>query len=145
MSMLNTNFVAANIKAFYCGSPMEIFEYISKNINNIREEIIVQYNLGKFATNWVVHMEIRKGIAGLKQAGKINNQRLQKHLSKYIYTLVAQTLALWCHLTNNITFTLCVNNAGIKYIQHKLQYLLNALWDLFKKAQSIGQEHNTWD
>ena len=68
---------------------------------------------------------------GLKQAYKIAKDKLREYLLKYGYAPVAQTLALLRHLTNNLTFILCVEDFGIKYIhKHELQDLLNTLQDL---------------
>ena len=61
-------------------------------------------------------MEIRKGIPGLKQAGRIANDCLKLHLSKFGYTLVAITPSLWKHATKNIIFSLVVDNFGVKYV-----------------------------
>ena len=60
-------------------------------------------------------MEIRKGMLVLKQAGKVTNDRLVEHLTKYGYSLVPQTPALWRHRNRDITCTLCLDDFGLKY------------------------------
>jgi hypothetical protein len=54
----------------------------------------VQYNLRELAVKGWIYLEIRKGMPGLKQAGKIANDRLTKHLGKYGYTPAPRTPAL---------------------------------------------------
>ena len=76
-------------------------------------------------------MEIRKGMPGLKQAGRIANERLVKHLAPYRYEPVRHTPLLWHHKTRPISFTLVVD-FGIKYVgcQH-LNHLLSALRNIY--------------
>ena len=59
-------------------------------------------------------MEICKGMPGLKQAGKLANERLKKHLHKYGYAPCARTPTLWTQVTLPITFTLVVDDFGVK-------------------------------
>ena len=77
-------------------------------------------------------MEIRKGMPGLKQAGKVANDRLVAHLAKYGYAPCKRARALWKYTSRPITFTLCVDDFGIKYVgkQH-IEHQLNALQDLY--------------
>ena len=53
---------------------------------------------------------------GLKQAGRIANNRLKAHLAKFGFAPVPRTLALWKHDTKPIFFSLVVDNFGVKYI-----------------------------
>ena len=69
---------------------------------------------------------------GLKQAGKVANNRLTKHLTKYGYSLVNRTPTLWKHQSHDTTFTLCVDDFGINYTsKDKAFHLLNVLKDLY--------------
>ena len=47
--------------------------------------------------NRVVFMETRKGMLGLKQAGKLDDDRLRIHLEKIRYFPVPCTPSLWKH------------------------------------------------
>ena len=51
----------------------------------IPEEIIQQYNLRNLSHKGFVYMEIQKGMYGLPQAGKIANDKLKLHISKFGY------------------------------------------------------------
>ena len=53
---------------------------------------------------------------GLKQTGKVANDLLVTHLAKYGYAPCQQTPVLWKHTSRPITFTLCVDNFGVKYV-----------------------------
>ena len=99
--------------------------------DNIPIEIVEQYKLQKLVHAGGIYMEIRTGMSGSKQAGKVANDRLVEHLTKYGYSPVPQAPALWRHHNRDITFTLCVNNFGVKYTNKPdVEHLLNALHNL---------------
>ena len=81
----------------------------------ISNEIIDQYNIKKLDNNGYVYINIRKGMLGLKQAGCIAQDRLIKHLAPFGYHPVKHTPSLWRHTSNSITFTLEVDDFGVKY------------------------------
>ena len=94
----------------------------------IPEEILSQYNLRDIAVVGWVYCEIKKGMYGLPHAGKISNDRLVKHLQPHGYAPVTHTPGLWKHHTRNITFTLMVDDFGIKYTNlEDVTHLQNAL------------------
>ena len=64
---------------------VEEYEYVRMSLDIIPEEIITQHELRKIAVNGWVYMEIRKGMPGFKQAGKIAHGRLKTHLSQFGY------------------------------------------------------------
>ena len=115
----------------YYGSPMDDYEYMKIRYDKIPEEIKTQYNLQTLEHNGWIYLQIQKDMPGLKQAGKISNTRLTKHLEQYGYHLTAQTLSLWVHKSRPIAFTLVVDNFGVKYkgLQHFKQ-LCDKLRDL---------------
>ena len=76
---------------------MARYEYMKMSLDMIPAEIIAQYNLQALASDGWVFMEIRKGMPGLKQSGRIANDRLQLHLAKFGYAPVARTPSLWKH------------------------------------------------
>ena len=95
LSTREAKFMSADIKEYYYGTRLKIFEYMRMALKDIPEEIIEQYDLPTMASDDWVYMQIEKGMPGLKQAGKIANDRLKKHLAKYGYTPVPRTPALW--------------------------------------------------
>ena len=68
----------------------------------IPDEIIEQYNLRTLSSDGWVYLNIRKGMPGLKQAGRIANNRLKAHLSNFGFTPVPRTLVMWKHDTKPI-------------------------------------------
>ena len=62
-----------DLKDFYLGTPMNRYEYMWIKMDDIPQYIINQYGLTAKAVNGKVLVEIRKGMYGLNQAGRIAN------------------------------------------------------------------------
>jgi pullulanase/glycogen debranching enzyme len=108
---------------------MAHYEYMKLHLSKISDEIIVEYHLKDLTTpdGWV-SIEIRKGMSGLKQAGRLANDRLTKHLFKSGYRPVRHTPSLWAHDTRPIVFALVVDDFGVKYVgKEHAMHLLQAL------------------
>eukprot|EP00957_Ditylum_brightwellii_P148741 11324479-Ditylum_brightwellii.AAC.1 len=83
------------------------------------------YHLHDKVHNGFVYMEIRKGMYGLPQAGKIANVLLRKRLKPHGY-FETSTPDLWKHKSCPVTFTLVVDDLGVKYIgPPHLHHLIN--------------------
>jgi hypothetical protein len=100
ISTPGARFSAFHIKNFYYGTPMSRYEYMKLHLSKFPDEIVAEYNLLSLATdNGWIYMEIRKGMPGLKQAGRIANDRLTTHLAQFGYRPVPRTPSLWTHNT----------------------------------------------
>ena len=111
--------------------------------DEIPQNIVDAYNLKPLVHDGHIYMEIRKGMPGLKQAGRLANERLVNHLAKYGYAPVAQTPSLWRHHTRPVAFTLVVNDFGIKYEgkQH-FDHLISARRHRRQNRYKIPRPHN---
>ena len=128
ISTRNATFCTADIKNFYLGTPLAEYEYMKLRLAIIPDEIIKQYNLLDIAVDGWVYCEIKKGMYGLPHAGKIANERLTKHLAPFGYTPSQTTPGLWKHNTRQLTFTLVVDDFGIKSTNPAdVDHLLSAL------------------
>ncbi len=86
------------------------------------------HNMGGY-----VYCEIQKGIYGLPQAGIIAQQLLDEWLQKYRYRQRMTTPGLWKHNTWPISFTLVVNNFGVKYVgKENAQHPLDTVQQFYK-------------
>jgi hypothetical protein len=83
-------------------------------LSRFPEEIVSKYNPRSLAVDGWVYIEIRKGVYGLKQAGLLANQLLQKRLSPFGYYPVRHTTGLWLHKTIPIAFSLIVDDFAVK-------------------------------
>ena len=103
-------FMGADIHDFYYNTPMIDFEYIKLPLSMFPQEIIDHYNLKDIvAADGYVYMEIKKGILGIKQAGRLASDRLTKNLSRNGYSPVPHTPSLWRHHMSDLVFSLVVN------------------------------------
>jgi hypothetical protein len=74
-----------DIKTYYLGTPLPRYKDMRMLVSRFPEEIVEKYNLKALAIDSWVYIEIRKSMYGLKQAGLLSNQQLQKHLSPFGY------------------------------------------------------------
>ena len=91
--------------------------------------MIIEYSLLPIADlSGYAYVEIRKGMYGLKEAGIISYKRLVRNLHPHGYAPVAHTPGLWNHTNLTTTFTLAVDDFGIKFFAaDDATHLLDAL------------------
>ena len=80
-------------------------------------------------------MEVSRSIYGLPQAGRLVNIYLKQKLAPHGYYEVAHMPGLWKHISRLITFTLVVDDFGVKYkgkqhADHLLGILQNEFTDV---------------
>jgi hypothetical protein len=92
------------------------FAYVRVPIHMIPDEVMVHYNLHRLVHNGHVYAEVRKGMYGLPQAGRLANDQLQRFLAPHGYRPCPITPGLWKHDTRPISFVLVVDDFAIKYI-----------------------------
>lgn len=115
LSTPTAQFMTGDLKDFYLGTPMDHYEYMRVPIRMIPPDIMLQYNLDPICHNGYVMVEIRRGMYGLPQAGKLANDQLIKRLAPHGYAPVPITPGLWRHCERNILFSLVVDDFGVKY------------------------------
>jgi hypothetical protein len=98
------------------------------------EDVIAHYNLNATVTpGGYIYCEIQKGMYGLPQAGIIAQQLLEKNLEEHGYHQSTTTPGLWSHKTRPISFTLVVDDFGVKYVgEENAKHLLNAVRQNYK-------------
>ncbi len=119
-SMISTKglrYCTFDLKDFYLNTPMEQPEYTRMKLSDLAQEFVDLYNLTKIADdNGNVYIKVQKGMYGLPQAGILAHRLLEQRLNEQGYQQSQVTLGLWKHALRPISFTLCVNNFGVKYI-----------------------------
>lgn len=106
-----------DIKNMYLNTKLDRYEYMKVHINLIPEEIIALYNLrDKVSPHGFVFIEIRGAMYGLRQAGRLANDQLQKVLAKGGYVASTQTPGLFLHRTRKISFCLVVDDFSVSYV-----------------------------
>ena len=99
----------------------------------ITQEILNGYNITDncFDSKDYIYLEIRKGMYGLKEAAILAYKKLRKYLSHSGYVPMKHTPGLWRHESQPTTFTLVVDDFGIKYFKKS---------DADHLFQSLGQK-----
>ena len=85
------------------------------SISIIPDEIISKYNLLSLAHNCFVNIRINKDIYDLAQSKKIAHDELVRHFAPFSHHPTTHPLDLWTHATRPLSFTLTVDDFGIKY------------------------------
>ena len=139
-SVLSTalaKFMCIDIKNFYLCAPMDRYEYMHMPLDIFPQHVIDQYDLARHAKNGKVYLEIRRSIYGLPQSGKLANDFLKKKLAPAGYYEVPHTPGLWKHISRPVSFTLVVDDFGVKYVgEENIQHLIRSL----KKDFTISED-----
>ncbi len=76
----------------------------------------------------MIHIEMQKAIWGLHQAGILAIKKLRQELKPHEYHKHKNTPGLWYHKTRPISFTLVVDNFGVKYVgKEHVDHLITSL------------------
>ena len=66
-----------------------------------------------------IYFRVKRGMYGLVQVGIITWEAVKNHLLPFEYSPISIMLRLWNHTNKDNTFTLFVDDFGIKYVQKK--------------------------
>jgi hypothetical protein len=116
ISTENARYMCLDIKKIYLTAALEHFEYMKVPLALFPVWTIEQYNLQNLALDGSVYIKMRCAVWGLPQAGILANKQLHRKLAPFGYHKSANTLGLWRHESRPLTFTLIVNDFGIKFV-----------------------------
>ena len=141
------NWLTTDICDYYLGTPMDTPEFMRVPVKYIPEATMLKHQLAGLVHNNAVIMQLNKGIYGLKQAGRLAQQRLVAHLAEHGYEQTEHTPCLFKHITNSVTFTLVVDDFGVKYTSRAdATHLLDTLERLYKiKTNWTGDAYIGFD
>ena len=134
ISTAGAKFMTMDIKDFYLNTPMARYECMRLRSTGMPEDVIKQFNLHDKATpDGYIYCEIQKGMYGLPQAGIITQQLLEERLKKHGYRQSQTTPGLCKHDTRPISFSLVVDDFGVKYVgKEDAQHLLDTVQQYYK-------------
>jgi hypothetical protein len=89
------------------------------NVALLPQEMIENYDLIELSQDGKVYIKIQKGMYGLPHAGILANELLKRNLAKDGYHQTTHKHGLWTHNTRPISFSLVVDDFGVKYIGRK--------------------------
>ena len=130
----DTRFATLDIKDFYLGTPLQRKEYVSIPLKYIPADIISKYCLEPFIHNDSILFEVSKCMYGLPQAGLLSHNHLIGHLALHGYIQDRDVPCLFTHVSQDLQFTLVVDDFGIKYSNvadvHELVRILEMEWPI---------------
>ncbi len=129
ISTPNAKFMTINIKDFYLMTPMDWYENFRIKLELFPPNIIEEYGLlDKVDADGNVFCEVQQGMYGLPQAGIIAQDLLTKQLNKAGYCQSKITPVYWQHDWRPISFTLVVDDFGVKYVnKDNIGHLISSL------------------
>jgi hypothetical protein len=116
ISTPGAKFLVIDIVFLNLNTPLERYEYMVIMMASLPQEVIYKYCLDDLAVDGKVYVKIHKGIYGLPQVDILANELLQQCLAQDGYRPTNHIHGLWTHNTRPITFSLVVDNLGIKYV-----------------------------
>jgi hypothetical protein len=129
ISTPQAKFMTIDIKDFYLMTPMERKEYFRIKLDLFPEDVIDEYNLrSQVDHKGYIFWEVHRGMYGLPQAGLLAQEQLITRLNKAGYTQSKVTPGFWKHAWRPISFTLVVDDFGVKYVgKEHAEHLISVL------------------
>ncbi len=126
-------YMCLDIKNFYLTAKLDYYEYMRMPLDLFPVWIQKQCNMVALALNGFVHLETRCAVWGLPQAGILANKKLRRKLAPFGYFEHSSTPGLWYHISRPISFTLVVDDFGVKYV-HKdnADHLISSIKSSYK-------------
>jgi hypothetical protein len=109
------------------------------NLSSLPQELIEKYDLLELSQDGKVYIEIQKVMYGLPHAGIVVNKLLHRNIAKDRYRPMQNTYVIWTHDTHPISFSLVVDDFGIKCVG--LEYAEH-LMACIKKKYTISSDWN---
>ena len=134
ISTPRAKFCGIDLKDFYLGTIIKEkkdYAYMKVHRSRIPQQIIDLYKLEPlFDDKGYIYVEIRRGMYGLPQAGRLASDQLIELLAPAGYEPCPITPGLWKHKTRNLHFSLVVDDFGVKYVDKAdVEHLLQTLED----------------
>ncbi len=129
ISTPNVKYMMIDIKDFYLMTPMGQYEYFLMKLELFPPDIIDKYGLrDKVDADGNVFCKVQHGMYGLPQASIIAQDLLTKQLNKAGYQQSKIMPGYWRHNWRPISFTLVVDDFGVKYIdKNNVEHLMSIL------------------
>ncbi len=133
LSTRNARFMGIDLKDFYLMSELDDYEYMRIPLHMLPQQIIELYDLQDKIIDGYVYAEVRRGMYGLPQAGRLANEQLRAFLEPYGYLPCPITPGLWKDHNSDLMFTLVVDDFGVRYTSRKdVDKLVSTLQNKYK-------------
>jgi hypothetical protein len=129
----NSRYATVDITDFYLMSSLEQPEWINIPIKNIPLSLLEEHNLIQFISDEHILCRVDGTMYGHPVAGRLANADLVKHLAVHGYVQDANVPCMFAHVTAPISFSLVVDDFGIKYVHDSdLANLCSALREKYQ-------------
>ncbi len=137
ISTANACYMCLDIKNFYLSAALEYYEYMKIPLALFPVWTAEQYKLRELALEGWVYIEMRRAVWGLPQAGILANKRLRRKLAPFGYYESPNTPGLWLHESQPLTFTLVVDDFGVKFVNRTdVDHLISSI----KKTYTLTED-----
>ena len=131
-----STYLVVEFKKIYLNNLMAKHEYYNIAIILILKEVIDEYNLIYNQINSFLYVMVEKWMYWLVQAGIIAHTAIKKRLQQLGYEPAPITPGLWRHNKNGITFTIVVNDFGIKHQRKEdVLHLIHTIQEKYEITQ----------
>jgi hypothetical protein len=121
-------YMCLDIKNFCLTAVLEYYKYMKILLTLFPEWIVEQYNLTRHVLHGFVHLEMRRAVWGLPQAGILVNKCLKQKLAPFGYYESTNTPGLWLQDTRPILFTWVVDDFRVEYVNsNNMQHLIASI------------------
>jgi hypothetical protein len=137
VSTPDAKYTCLDIKKIYLTAALEYYKYMKIPLALFPLWTIEQYNLNKMALDGWVYIKMQKAVWGLPQAGILANKCLRRKLAPFGYYKCINTPGLWRHESCPLTFTLVVDDFGIKFVnKNDVDHLISSI----KKTYTLTKD-----
>jgi hypothetical protein len=129
ISTKGAKFMTLDIANFYLMTPLKRKEYVRMRMSDFPPDVVDHYKLkDKVTPDGFVYVAIKRGMYGLPQSGILAQELLEKRLNNQGYHQSKHTPGLWTHDWRPISFSLVVDDFGVKYVgEEHANHLVNAI------------------
>jgi hypothetical protein len=129
VSSPGAKFATIDIVDFYLMTPLDRLEYVKIAASKVPAQTIAEFNLDQYIdSKGFIYFVCTRTVWGLPQAGLISNKALVKVLHTAGYIQSSNSYGLFKHVDRGTTFSLVVDDFGIKYYNlNDFDHLANTL------------------
>ena len=145
VSTKNAKHATGDLKNFYLMSRMkeEDWAYMKVPAANVPTEILDFYDAHHLIEDGFIYVQVHGGMYGLPHAGKLANEDLEEFLEPHGYYQAPHTAGLWLHKTRPISFTLIVDDFGVKYVDKAdADHLFDTLKEKYEVSIDWGDKQH---
>jgi hypothetical protein len=117
LSTEGARYMCLDLNKFYLTAALDYYKYMKIPLALFPEWTKKSGQFGHSRTGWLCDLGNKASGVGIPQAGILANKLLRKRLEPHVYYECVNTPGLWRHATRPITFSLVLDDFGIKNVE----------------------------